>query len=212
MSRAVRRASNPRRASDPSSGDLIAVLTWLAANPVPAGPSAEWDRWRSRAKRLGKAAFPALLHALQLGPPDVQYTAQQVLRVLETDVWAHGYGSELSYTVRLPGKRERRISPLLHDAAPPASFADQPVSVEEDAPPYATDPYARIRDAGRAIESQRDRMRSLARIRSGAVRELLASGVPRAEIAQRLGVHPNYVNQLAKGTEGKPDLGRRGKK
>lgn len=177
--------------------DPVEVLSWLVANPVPAGPSPEWTRWRSRAERLGSGAVPTLVHALEFAPPDVQYTAQQGLRVLGVEVWAHGYGRDLEYSIHVPGKPARRIRPLVHDASPIEAIAGTTSGVEEDSPAYGSDPYALIEDAGRAIEAQREQMAKLARIRSQAVRELLDSGVSRSAIARRLGVHPNYVNQLA---------------
>lgn len=186
--------------------DPIDVLSWLVANPVPAGPSPEWARWRTAAARLGPGAVPTLVHALEFAPVDVQYTAQQALRELGVEVWAHGYGSDLEYSVHLAGRRERRIRPLVQDASPIDTMSAGRVS--EDAPVYkGSDPYAIIDEAGRAIEAQREQMAVLARLRSQAVRELLDAGVSRSAIARRLGVHPNYVNQLA--SAGKPERRKR---
>ena len=184
-----------RDSVDPTGGDVIAVLTWLSAHPVPAGPSRAFEAWEMQARRIGTAAIPALLHGLEFGPLDVQYTAQQVLRLNGIDVWGHGYGRDFHYTVTSPGESERTVRPLLTDDAVEASGTRS--TVAEQAMSYGDDPYARIEAAGRAIEERRAEMGALGRARSEAVRDLLRSGVSRAEIARRLGVHPNYVNQLA---------------
>jgi hypothetical protein len=182
--------------------DPVAVLGWLVANPVPAGPSPAWTRWRARAEVLGKDAIPVLLHALEFAPPDVQDTAQQALRTIGVEVWAHGYGRDLRYRISRPGRKPVEIRPLLPDVSLLETLPGIPARVEEPTSPYGDDPFARIGEAGRAIESLREQMGALGRIRSETVRELLEAGISRAEIARRLGVHPNYVNQLAKGARG----------
>ena len=191
--------TDPRAMFDPRSGDPVAVLTWLADNPVPGGPSRESSAWRAHVTRLSDKAIPALLHALEYGAPDLQYTAQIALRTLGVEAWAHGSGRDLHYTVVI-GNQEQRIEPLMK-----ADVATG--SVAETAPPYGTvqaDPeaelFARMEAAGAEIENHRQAMRSLGVMRSETVRALLARGLSRAEVARRLGVHPNYVNQLAKGT------------
>lgn len=186
----------PRDIYDPRSGDPVAVLTWLADNPVPGGPSRESSAWRAHVERLSVKAIPALLHALEYGPPDLQYTAQIALRQLGVEAWAHGDGRDLHYTV-LEAGTERRIDPLMKPETAPGSVAESPL-------PYADEPdpeselLARLEAATAEIEAHRQAMRALGAVRAQAVRALLAHGLSRAEVARRLGVHPNYVNQLAK--------------
>lgn len=191
--------TGPRDLFDPRSGDVVAVLVWLAENPVPAGPSRESAAWRAHVARMTTKAVPALLHALEFGPPDLQYSAQVALRELGVEAWAHGYGRDLHYTV-LEGGIERRIEPLMKTAMVPGSVA-------EGAPPYgAGEPdeeaelFARMEAAGAEIENHRQAMRALGAVRAETVRALLARGLSRSEVARRLGVHPNYINQLAKGS------------
>ena len=78
----------------------------------------------------------------------------------------------------------------------PAPHADSRLS--EDSPAYDLAEFDEIANAGSEIETHRNAMGEAASRRSSAVRALLNAGITRAEIARRLDVHPNYVNQLAK--------------
>lgn len=192
-----------RRSKGAQPADPVAILTWLDRNPVPGGPSPESRAWRDRVNDLGVAAVPTLIYALEFAPVDVQYTAQMALRELGWNAWAHGYGADLYYTVTTPDGEDQRVDPIMRDEAT-ASVAREP------APPYATtkDPeqhiIERVKEASREMDAHRQGMAQLGTLRSTLVRELLGSGLSRAEIARRLGVHPNYVNQLAKGSARQP--------
>lgn len=191
--------SEPRDIFDPRSGDPVAVLTWLADNPTPGGPSGESSAWRAQVMRLTTKAVPALIHALEYGSSDLQYTAQIALRTLGVETWLHGFGRDLHYTV-LDGGTQRRIEPLMKPEGVAGSVAETPPLYESERLDVEADLFARMDAAGAEIEGHRQAMRALGAVRSETVRALLARGLSRAELARRLGVHPNYVNHLAKGS------------
>lgn len=190
---------DPRSLTDASSGDPVAVLTWLADHPVPSGPSPEATSWRAAADALGPKAIPALIYALEFAPSDIRYTAQIALRQLGVEAWGHGYGANFSYAVAMPGEPERRIRPLMRDADGASVASESSVDYQRASDDPTTALLGQIAAAGDEIEVHRRAMKRLGEMRSLAVRQLVASGVSRAEVARRLGVHPNYVNQLAKG-------------
>lgn len=70
------------------------------------------------------------------------------------------------------------------------------------------DPYRRIEVARDEMDARKEQIAELGRIRSAAVRQLLDSGAKRDEIAERLGVHPQYVYELARDPSNRPRKNR----
>lgn len=64
-----------------------------------------------------------------------------------------------------------------------------------------TDPLDTVREAKTEIERVRREMVVLADIRAGAIAELEAGGMSRAEIARRLGVSRNTVTRVLRRVE-----------
>lgn len=84
---------------------------FLRSRPVPPGPSPEFDQWIDECRGLGPSSAPELLDALEHGNESEQYGAVVCLRQFDYDVWAVGYGNDLTYTVHFPNSDERIIEP-----------------------------------------------------------------------------------------------------
>jgi hypothetical protein len=81
----------------------------ILREPVPPTGTDRWRMWEERARALPLSAASYCLNALVSGPEESHYAALLVLRTHGYEAWAEGYGKDLIYRVREPGRDDWRI-------------------------------------------------------------------------------------------------------
>jgi hypothetical protein len=85
-----------------SGAEGKAVWDFLKNNPVPAVGTESFGSWRGRCLSLGPTTSSVFIKVLENGDEAQQYGALVGLRLYGYEVWAEGYGLDVTYRVRAP--------------------------------------------------------------------------------------------------------------